>query len=69
MELSVRVVTRPLPGICAKVLIIVIVIVTALVLWPAGYGPATVIPLLLGAGLAGAQVARSLLGPRSEGEG
>lgn len=57
MELSVTVVTRPLPGICAKVIII---IVTVLVTWRTGYGPATVIPLLLGAGLTGTRIAHSL---------
>src|SRR5277367_2483779 len=59
MELSVKVVTRPLPGIYSKIFIVIIIIVTVLVAGCAGYGPATVAPLVLVTGLAGARVARS----------
>jgi hypothetical protein len=61
MELSVRVVTRPLPGTMTRVLVIVVIVVTVLVILRAGYGPVTAIQLAFGAGLAGAQVARALL--------
>lgn len=60
MELSIKLVTRPLPGIWARVLVLVVFIVIVLVIWRVGYGPAA-IPLVLSAGLAGAQVARVLL--------
>ena len=60
MELSVKFVTRSRPGMWARTVVLVIVIVAVVVVWRAGYGPGTAIPLILGAGLAGAQVARAL---------
>ena len=60
MELNIKLVTRPLPGIWARVLVLVVFIVIVLVIWRIGYGP-TAIPLVLSAGLVGAQVARALL--------
>jgi hypothetical protein len=67
MELSVRLVTQPLPGIWTRVLVVVIVVVAVLVLWRLGDGPLTAVQLVLGAGLAGAQVARALLAPSPKG--
>lgn len=61
MELSVRLVTRPRPGMRTKVVVLVIIIVAVLVAVAAGQEPASAISLVLGAGLAGAQVARSLI--------
>jgi hypothetical protein len=61
VELSVRLVTRPRPGIRTKVLVLVIIIVTVLMVWSTGQEPVTAISLVLGAGLAGAQVARALI--------
>jgi hypothetical protein len=61
VELSVRLVTRPRPGIRTRVLILVIIIVAVLVVWGTGYEPVTAVSLVLGAGLAGARVARALL--------
>jgi hypothetical protein len=58
VELSVRLVTRPRPGIRARALVIVIVIV---VVWDSGYVPVTAISLILGAGLAGTRIARALI--------
>jgi hypothetical protein len=60
MELSIKLVTQPLPGIWARVLVLVVFIVAVLVIWRIGYGPAA-IPLIFSVGLAGAQVARALL--------
>ncbi len=57
MELSLRLVTRPVPGITPKVILIIIIIVTILAAWSAGQEPVTVISLIAGAGLAGAQAA------------
>jgi hypothetical protein len=65
VELSVRLVTRPRPGLRTRVLVLIIVIVAVLVACAAGCGPVTAISLVLGAGLAGAQVARVLLTPGS----
>jgi hypothetical protein len=61
VELSVRLVTRPWPGIRTKVLVLVIIIVTVLVVWATGQEPVMAISLVLGAGLAGARVARALM--------
>jgi hypothetical protein len=61
MELSVKVVTRPLPGIWARVVILVIIIVAVVVVWRAGYSLADAVTAILGAGLASIQVARALL--------
>jgi hypothetical protein len=63
MELSIRFVTRPLPGTVIKTVVVVIVIVAVVVVWRAGCGLDTAIPLILGAGLAGARVARALFAP------
>jgi hypothetical protein len=54
-------VTRPRPGIRTKILVLVIIIVTILVVWGTGQDPVTAISLALGAGLAGARVARALI--------
>lgn len=62
MELSVRLVTYPWPEIGARILVLIIVIVTVVALWLAGYAPGTSIPLVLCAGLGAAQVARALAG-------
>jgi hypothetical protein len=58
VELSIRVVTRPGPGIKLRVVVyvIVIVIVAALVVW-AGQELVTMVSLIAGAGLAGGQTA------------
>ena len=72
MELCVRLVTRSRPGMRTKVVILVIVIVAVLLAWSLGHEPVTAISLVLGAGLAGAQVARALMAggatARPEGE-
>ena len=44
-----------------KVVVLVIIIVAVLVAWDMGQEPVTAISLILGAGLAGAQVARALI--------
>ena len=61
VELSIRVVTRPRPGLRTRILVLVIVIVAVLVAWGTGSEPVTAISLVLGAGLAGARVARALI--------
>lgn len=61
VELSVRLVTRPRPGTRTKVVVLVIIIVAVLVAWGMGREPVTAVSLVLGAGLAGAQVARALI--------
>lgn len=61
MELSIRVVTRPVPGIKPRVVVyIIIVIVAALVAW-AGQELVTVVSLIAGTGLAGGQLAPVLV--------
>ena len=44
-----------------KVVVLVIIIVTVLLIWESGQGPVTAVSLVLGAGLAGTQVARALV--------
>lgn len=61
MELSVRLVTMPRPGIRTKVLIFVIIIVTLLLTWGTGQELVSVISLILGSGIADAPAARTLL--------
>jgi hypothetical protein len=72
VELSIRVVTRPVPGIRPRVVIyvIIIVIAAALVDW-AGQELATVISLIAGTGLVGGQLAPVLVerGPAGQPTG
>lgn len=60
MELCVRLVTRPRPGLRTKVVVLVIIIVAVLTVWGTGQEPVMAVSLVLGAGLAGARVARAL---------
>jgi hypothetical protein len=60
VEVSVRLVTRPVPGIRPEVVILVIIVIVAvLAAWSVGHEPVTAISLI--AGLAGVQVAPALL--------
>jgi hypothetical protein len=61
VELSIKVVTRPRPGLRTRVIVLVIVIIAVFVVRGTGSEPATAISLVLGAGLAGAPVARALI--------
>lgn len=61
MELCIKLVTRPLPGTWARIVIFITVVIVVLAAWHTSHEPATVIPVILGTGLAGAQVARALL--------
>ena len=60
MNICVDLVTRPRPGTGTKVVVLVIVMITVLVLCQAGYPLPDAITMVLGAGLAGSAVARSL---------
>jgi hypothetical protein len=62
MELSIRYTTRPLPGTRVRIVVLVIIIVAVMVAWGASGDPGTAVAAVLGAGLAGARVARALLG-------
>ena len=61
MELNVRLTTRPWPENGTRVLVLVIIIIAVLTTIRAGYGPGTVLPAVLGAGLTAIQVVRTLL--------
>ena len=65
--LCIRVGTRPQPGTWPRVVVLIIIIVTVFVSVRLGYSLPDVITLILGAGLAGAQVTRALLAPPEPG--
>jgi hypothetical protein len=62
MELNVKFVTRPGLGTKTRMLVVIIVIIAVLVIWVAGYGPATSIPVVLAAGFAAIQLADAVAG-------
>jgi hypothetical protein len=65
VELYVDLVTRPQPVMRTRVVVLVIVIVTVFVLSRAGNSLPDAITMVLGAGLTGTAVARSLLPGRA----
>jgi hypothetical protein len=68
VDLSIRLGTYPQPGTWPRVVILVIVVITVLAAVRLGYGLSGVVTLVLGAGLAAAQIARALLSSRRPGE-
>lgn len=61
MELCVKLVIRLLPGTLIRIVVFLTVIVVVGVGWRFGLEPATVISVILAAGLAAARVTRALL--------
>jgi hypothetical protein len=61
VQLCVNLVTRPQPGLRTRVVVLVIILLTVIVIRVTGSGLPDALTLILGAGLAGAKVARSLV--------
>jgi len=60
MDLSVRLITRPIPGIWTRITILIIIVIALLAAWTAGYGAVTTVSVALGAGLLAGRVRPAL---------
>ena len=61
MDLCVNLVTRPVPGMWTRVVVLIVVVIAVVVLWQAGYSLPDATTLVLGTGYTCARVARSLI--------
>jgi hypothetical protein len=60
MQCSFCVITRPLPGMMPRLIVLIVIVVAVFVAAHAGFGAPLAVELILGAGLAATQVAREM---------